>query len=192
MALTFDDGPSPWTPAIAEALERHGCRGTFFLNGAAVEQRPEAAAALAEAGHELGSHLWTHSDPVLQSRAEIRAEIDRTADAIRCATGLSPTLVRPPYCGAPDHVAAAVSRGGGLVVLRSVDPVDWRADSAQEVVERVLSAAGPGDIVCLHDGIAPGNRGSDSRAATVAAVEQLVPALIERGLPPVTVSQMLA
>lgn len=192
VALTFDDGPSNWTPAIANALEEHGCRGTFFLNGMAVEQRPELASALAEAGHELGNHLWTHSDPIGQSPSDLRAEIARTADAIRHATGSSPRLVRPPYCGAPRQVARAARRTGALVVLRSVDPEDWKAEGEDEIVERVLAAAGPGDIVCLHDGVAPNNRGTVSRAATVAAVRRLVPALLDRGLRPVTVSDLLA
>ena len=192
LALTFDDGPSPWTASIADALEEHGCRGTFFLSGTAVERRPEAVAALAEAGHELGNHLWSHSDPIRQSRAALRAEIDRTAEAIRRAAGSRPTLVRPPYCGAPRQVARALRRADALVVLRSVDPEDWKAETAEDIVERVLSAAGPGDIVCLHDGIAPRNRGTETRAATVAAVRQLVPALLDRGLRPVTISELLA
>jgi peptidoglycan/xylan/chitin deacetylase (PgdA/CDA1 family) len=193
IALTFDDGPSDWTAEIAAALEAQGCLGTFFLLGAAVEQRPEAVAALAAAGHELGNHLWSHADPLQQSRAEIRAEIDRTAAAIRDAAGASPVLVRPPFCNAPRGVARAAGRGGAaLVVMRSVDPADWSAGSPEQIVERVMSAAGPGDIVCLHDGVAPRNRGTDTRDATVTAVTQLVPALLDRGLQPVTVSELLA
>lgn len=193
VALTFDDGPSEWTGEIAGALEEHGCRGTFFLRGPAVEEHPDLVSELAGAGHELGNHLWTHSDPEQQSRSELRQEIDRTAAAIARIAGSRPALVRPPYCGAPHGVARAASRGGAaLVVLRSVDPEDWRAESADEIVEDVLAAVGPGDIVCLHDGVAPRNRGAETRAATGAAVAKLVPALIDRGLRPVTVSELLA
>ena len=192
VALTFDDGPAEWTAGIARALEAHGCRGTFFCLGEAVSRRPEVVAALADAGHELGNHLWTHADPESQSTEAIRAEIDRTAEAIRGACGTSPVLVRPPFCGAPRRVARSAGRGrAGLVVLRSVDPADWSSDSGPEIAERVLSAVGPGDIVCMHDGIAPGNSGTESRSQTLEAVEQLVPALLERDLRPVTVSQLL-
>jgi peptidoglycan/xylan/chitin deacetylase (PgdA/CDA1 family) len=194
VALTFDDGPSPWSAQIAAALEAHDCRGTFFLLGEAVEREPEAVAALVRAGHELGNHLWSHADPERQSRAELRAEIERTAAAIGAAAGAAPPrLVRPPYCGAP-HAVARAMRGarGTLVVLRSVDPADWSTDRADEIVERVLAKVGPGDIVCLHDGVAPHNTGTDTRAATAAAVAQLVPALLARDLRPVTVSELLA
>jgi peptidoglycan/xylan/chitin deacetylase (PgdA/CDA1 family) len=193
IALTFDDGPSPWTEQIARALEAHDCRGTFFLLGSAVAEHPHVVRQLAEAGHELGNHLWSHADPAAQSRADLRDEIRRAAAAIGDAAGVRPQLVRPPYCGAPEAIARAAGRGGAsLVVLRSVDPADWSAAGAAQIVERVLSAAQPGDIVCLHDGVAPGNTGTDSRAATVAAVQRLVPALLERGLRPVTVSELLA
>ncbi len=194
IALTFDDGPSQWTLEIARALEAHGCRGTFFLLGSAVEQQPEIVAALAASGHELGNHLWSHGDPERQSRSAIRAEIKRAAEAIMAAGGPCPRLVRPPYCGAPYSVAraAAGSAADPVIVLRSVDPADWRAESPAEIVGTILAKIKPGDIVCLHDGIAPNNKGSTSRSATAAAMAELVPALLKRGLRPVTVSELLA
>jgi len=193
VALTFDDGPSEWTAAIAGALEAHGARGTFFVLGPAAERHPDVLARLVRGGHEIGNHLWSHADPERQAPAELRAELDRTAAVVAAATGARPRLARPPYCGAPAKLAHAARRGGaGLIVIRSVDPEDWRAESAEAIVERVLADVGPGDIVCLHDGIAPGNRGTPSRAATAEAVARLVPALLERGLRPVTVSELLA
>ena len=193
VALTFDDGPSTWTPEVAAALERHGCLGTFFIRGEAVAETPEPAARLAAAGHELGSHLWSHSDPELQSVAELRDEIERTASAIGEATGVRPTLLRPPYCGAPHKVARAATRGGvDTVVLRSVDPADWSLESADEIFDRVMARVRPGDIVCLHDGMPAGSSGTSTRGPTAAAVARLVPALLERGLRPVTVSELLA
>jgi peptidoglycan/xylan/chitin deacetylase (PgdA/CDA1 family) len=193
VALTFDDGPSDWTAAVAAALEQHGCRGTFFVLGASLERRPDTVRALAAAGHELGNHLWTHTDPASQSRGELRREIDRTAAAIAGLSGRRPALVRPPYCGAPRRVANAASGGrASHVVLRSVDPADWRLESASQLVDLVLSSVRGGDIVCLHDGVSPRNSGAPTRAATAQGVALLVPALIERGLRPVTVSELLA
>lgn len=191
VALTFDDGPSPWTLDIARALEHHGCRGTFFLLGEAVERNPALVEALAAAGHELGNHLWSHADPERQSRSEIRAEIDRTAATIEAAAGAAPSLVRPPFCGAPRHVARAAGRRAKVIALRSVDPQDWATDSVDEIVQRVVTATGPGDVICLHDGIAPGNAGTGSRAPTAAAVARLVPELLARDLRPVTMSDLL-
>lgn len=191
VALTFDDGPSEWTAEIAAALEVHGCHGTFFALGAAVERDPERVAALAAAGHELGNHLYSHRDPLELTDDELRDELRRTEEQLRRAVRTVPRLVRPPYCGEPRRVARAAGRGR-LVVLRSVDPADWRATSADQVVDDVLAAIVAGDIVCLHDGVAPNNSGTRSRQPTVDAVAQLVPALLGRGLRPVTVSELLA
>lgn len=192
IALTFDDGPSHWTSEIASVFAEHDCHATFFLRGPAVEQRPEEVAALAAAGHELGNHLWSHSDASLQGRAEIGAELERTAEAICRAGGSVPDLVRPPYFKGPHEVAEA-AQGSAVraVVLRSIAVSDWNADSAEEIFDPVLAAAGPGDIVCLHDGISSDERDTDSREPTAEAVRRLVPTLLERGLRPVTVSELL-
>ena len=77
VALTFDDGPGACTAAIAATLEQHGCRGTFFVLGPAVEADPARVAALAAAGHEIGNHLWSHEDPATLSPATLRAEAAR-------------------------------------------------------------------------------------------------------------------
>jgi peptidoglycan-N-acetylglucosamine deacetylase len=192
IALTFDDGPSRWTKQVAATFERHGCRATFFLRGAAVEQRPRTVAALAKARHELGNHLWSHPNVSTLSPSEIRAEIERTADAIEAATGSRPHLVRPPYFSAPKETAEATGRlGAGPVVLRSIGSADWKAEAAEQIFAPILANAQAGDIVCLHDGISSDKRDSDSREPTVHAVERLVPALLERGLRPVTVSELL-
>ena len=192
IALTFDDGPSSWTAEIAGVFEKHGCHATFFLRGPAVEERPEAVIALAAAGHELGNHLWSHSNSTTLSRAELRTELERTTEAVEKAGGRRPDLVRPPYFKGPEQVAkAATGYGVRAVVLRSIAVSDWSANSAEQVYGPVMEQAGPGDIVCLHDGISSDKRDSDSRQPTVEAVRRLVPALLAQGLRPVTVSALL-
>ncbi len=192
IALTFDDGPSPWTAEIAAVFERHDCRATFFLRGAAVAERPQTVAALAAAGHELGNHLWSHSRSSDLSRAELRAEIGRTGRAIEAAGAPAPTLLRPPYIDGPRQLAeAAAGLGVRAVVTRSIGASDWAAIAVAQIVEPLLANARAGDIVCMHDGIAPGEGDSASRAPTAEAVATLVPALLERGLRPVTVSRLL-
>lgn len=193
IALTFDDGPSRWTPEIAAAFEEHDCQATFFLRGAAVDERPGVVAALAAAGHDVGNHLWSHADPATQTEEEIRAEIERTARAIVAAGAPRPRLVRPPYAKAPERVARAARRSGvRAIVLRSVGSSDWAASSAEEVLDPVLDSSEPGGIVCMHDGISPDERDSNSREPTATAVRQMVPALLARGLRPVTVSRLLS
>lgn len=192
IALTFDDGPSPWTAEVAGAFEAYDCHATFFLRGVAVEERPEAVAALAAAGHELGNHLWSHTDSSTLSRAEIRAELERTANAIEQVSGKRTRLVRPPYLKAPQEVATAARRSGvRMIVLASLTVSDWLAESPEQVFDPVLADAEAGDIVCLHDGISSDKRDTDSREPTAAAVKRLVPTLLHLGLQPVTVSELM-
>lgn len=192
VALTFDDGPSRWTPEVTAALDRLDARASFFMRGAAVEENPSLAADVARAGHDVGNHLWSHTDPGEQTREELADEISATADTIAAATGSAPWMVRPPYCGAPRAVARA-ARGTPTraVVLRSVDPEDWNLESADEIADRTLAEVVGGDIVCLHDGIPDQSSGTASRAPTLAALDRIVPGLRERGLEPVTLSRLL-
>ena len=192
IALTFDDGPSPWTAEIASVFDEHRCHATFFMRGPAVEQLPTRAAALAAAGHELGNHLWSHSDSTTLGRDELRLELRRTADAIREATGRHADLVRPPYLKGAEEVAeAAAGHGMRAVVLASVATPDWNGSAAEEIVDVVLASAGAGDVVCLHDGMSPDRPATETRRPTAAAVARLVPALLSHGLRPVTVSRLM-
>lgn len=192
IALTFDDGPSRWTADVAATFEKHACQATFFLRGGAVAERADTVAALSAAGHELGNHLWSHSDASTQGQAELREEIEGTDDAIVATGARAPSLIRPPYFSAPTAVAeAADGLAYTAVVLRSIGTSDWEADSAAQIVVPVLANARAGDIVCLHDGISSDKRDSDSRQPTVEAVRRLVPALRAQGLRPVTVSALL-
>lgn len=192
IALTFDDGPSRWTAQITNSFAENGCHATFFLRGVAVAELPETVASLAATGHELGNHLWSHTNAATQSRAELREEIERTTDAIEAAGAPRPRLLRPPYFSAPHAVAdAAAGTGITAVILRSIGSSDWEAKSADEIFAPVLANAQAGDIVCLHDGISSDKRDTDSRQPTVDAVRHLIPALLDRGLHPVSVSQLL-
>lgn len=192
VALTFDDGPSSWSSEIASTLESHGCQGTFFVLGPAIDRHPGDLADLFRGGHEIANHLWSHSDAATQTRSEIRAEIRRTAVAIRKVTGHRPRLVRPPYCKAAEAIAAAARWSGvQAIVQRSVGTGDWAASDPAEIWEPLLECVTAGDIIGLHDGVSPDERDTESRQVTAEAVKRIVPGLLERGLRPVAISRLL-
>jgi peptidoglycan/xylan/chitin deacetylase (PgdA/CDA1 family) len=193
IALTFDDGPSEWTPPILDALQAHGARATFFLLGEHVLRLPEIAARIARDGHEVACHGFDHADLALLPSETVRGKLGRAQEAISSATGVRPRLFRPPFATSSARVArAAAAVSLEPTILRDVDPADWRADDSATVASAVLDAVRPGSIVCLHDGVPQGNRGTSDRTVTIAAVEQLVPELQARGLELVTVSELLA
>lgn len=193
VALTFDDGPSEWTPAILDAFAKHGGKATFFVLGVSVEGREDILRRAAAEGHELANHAFSHADPTTLDDEILRAELECTSGILEQATGRRPALFRPPYA-AKDIRVARVARSVGLspTVLRSVDPADWRQTDSRPIVDGVLTAVIPGSIVCLHDGLPPHTtQGTVDRAPTVAAVPAILDGLHARGLAAVTVSELL-
>jgi peptidoglycan/xylan/chitin deacetylase (PgdA/CDA1 family) len=188
VALTFDDGPSESTPRLLEVLARHGAPATFFQCGANVERLPAVARAVREAGHEIGNHSHTH--PYFHFRRErfIEEELRRAQQAIRDSTGASPVWMRAPYGVRWFGLKEAQRRLGLTGVMWTVIGYDWKF-RADAIVRRVLSRAGNGSIICLHDGrrldVDPPVR------ETVEAVDRLIPAIRARGLRLETVSQLL-
>src|SRR6202035_2732618 len=100
IALTYDDGPNdPHTLRLLEVLARHDVRATFFLIGRYVQQRPEIARQIAEGGHIVGNHTFTHPLLIFKSAAEIRREFSDCGSALRDAIGEHSNLIRPPFGG---------------------------------------------------------------------------------------------
>jgi peptidoglycan/xylan/chitin deacetylase (PgdA/CDA1 family) len=181
IALSFDDGPSEWTEPILDLFARHGGHATFFVVGSAVAGRETTLARARTDGHELGSHTFWHPHALALADAVLREEIRRGAAALHP----DEKLVRPPYGEEPERFdRLAQELGLGPTVLWSIDPRDWEATDPEVIVDRVLAQAAPGAIVDLHDGRRP-------QKATVAALEVMLRTLLERGLWPVTVSELL-
>jgi peptidoglycan/xylan/chitin deacetylase (PgdA/CDA1 family) len=149
LALTFDDGPKPrLTRRVLDVLRNHQVRATFFLIGLNVRGNENVVRRIHSDGHEIGNHSWSHRKFSELSPREIEDEIARTQRAIT-ATGVpTPRLFRPPYGDFSPMVRNHVSL---TVVSWNVDPEDWRADHAKDVIKHVLDHARPGAIVDMHD-----------------------------------------
>jgi len=183
VALTFDDGPSADTPAVLDALARHGAQGTFFVLGAVVSGRAEVLRRMRAEGHEIANHGYAH-DRLAHRPLKTLREARRTSALVQRAAGVRPRHFRAPHGDASVATIAAARLAGLTTVAWDVDPRDWEAPGAQAIAERVLIAVRAGSIVDLHDG-----RGH--RQGTVAALDLLVPVLRDRGLQPVTLRMLL-
>lgn len=181
VALTFDDGPSVYTPRVLSILNRFRAHATFFEIGRQVGPLAATARAVIRDGDVIGDHTWSHPDLTVQNTA---AQVRPTQAAIHDATGFRPCLLRPPYGIAPVGVVGVVRSLGLLTIQWDVDPADWSRPGAAVIAQRVLSAVRPGSIVIMHDG------GGD-RSETVQALGTIVPTLLGRGYRLVTVPQLL-
>jgi peptidoglycan-N-acetylglucosamine deacetylase len=185
VALTFDDGPDPvHTPALLDALAELSAHATFFVLGRQVDAHPELARRIAREGHELGNHTYSHRYLPLRRSRTVARELAETDAAIQRATGVVPSLARPPYGGRSPRNVRAFDRSGKRTVLWDVNSFDWKGKTAQEIAARVLARVRPGSIILLHEA----RNGGD---ATVEAVRLLVPALRERGFELSTTSDTL-
>jgi peptidoglycan/xylan/chitin deacetylase (PgdA/CDA1 family)/glycosyltransferase involved in cell wall biosynthesis len=190
LALTFDDGPSNSTRELLDVLRRHRARATFFVTGQAVPGHEPLLRHMTTAGHEIGSHLASHTAPDLLSERQLRTELEQTATRIESAVSIPPRLVRPPYGSGAERLARVARQVGlGKVVLWSVDPRDWTEPKPRTTARRILDRARPGDIVLLHDRAS--SKGGERSRTTIASLEELIPALRERGYEFVTVSELL-
>jgi peptidoglycan/xylan/chitin deacetylase (PgdA/CDA1 family) len=187
VALTFDDGPNPpVTDRVLDVLDRYGVPATFFCVGLHAGAHRESLARMAEAGHGIGNHTWSHPFLPDLSPRELQVQLDRTDEVIDDVTGARPVrLFRPPYGSRSRDVVSVLGREGGpTVVLWDVDPSDWAMPGAPTIARRVLDQARPGSIVLMHDG------GGD-RSQTAEALPAVIEGLLERGCGFVRVDEMV-
>ena len=184
IAMTFDDGPSSAnTPRLLEILKQRNIKATFFLIGQNVASNPDIVRRILADGHEIGNHSWTHPQLSKLSDDRVTAEITKTQDAIKDASGFTPTILRPPYGAITARQREWIESQFGLsVILWSVDPFDWKRPGASVITQRILSQVRPGAIILSHD----------IHKQTVDAMPATLDGLIAKGYKFVTVTQLIA
>ena len=179
ISFTFDDGPLKGnTERVLAALEKNDARATFFMLGQNANYYPETVKKVLESGNEVSSHTWNHTYLPKLSAAQVRAQEDKTANAIYKACGSKPVSVRPPYGAINENVKQGIDTP---LILWSVDTLDWKTKNTDATVKTILKQAKDGDIVLMHDIHKP----------TVAAVEKVLPILKKKGYEVCTVSELL-
>ena len=190
LALTYDDGPNdPHTLHLLDVLAGHNVKATFFVIGKFVQERPDIVRALAEAGHVVANHTYTHPNLIFRSAAETRREIADCEAAVYDAIGSGARLFRPPFGGRRPATLRAIREAGYQPIMWSVTGYDWKATSANQIVEKVARQVNGGDVVLLHDG---GHKrlGTD-RSFTVRATDELLRRYLGEGYEFVTVPEMM-
>lgn len=153
MALTFDDGPDKaHTPRILDVLKAKQVRATFFVVGTHATRNPDVVRRIHREGHEIGNHSWNHANFTKLSPAAITRQVVDTQVAVMNAGVPAPQWFRPPYGAMNPAVKAHVNMP---LALWNVDPEDWGKKDKQAIKDHVISHAGRGRIVDMHDMHAP-------------------------------------
>ena len=149
VALTFDDGPrADTTSALLDGLLERGASATFFVVGQQVPCNEGLLKRMKAEGHQIGNHTYSHIRLRTADKDLVVEEIQKSEVLLRSAVGEGSFWLRPPY-GAIDRQRAALIKTP--MIYWSVDPQDWKLLDAQKVVDAVLCAVRPGDVILLHD-----------------------------------------
>jgi peptidoglycan/xylan/chitin deacetylase (PgdA/CDA1 family) len=178
VALTFDDGPSEYTPGFLDVLHRQGVPGTFFEVGQEMPGRESTMRRIMREGDEIGDHTMHHTEYPRY------ADIAPTATRIAAITHFKPCLFRPPGGAVDSSVVAAAAEAGMRTITWDVDPADWSTPGTSAIYSRIVDTAQPGSIVLMHDG-------GGNRSETLVALPRVIDTLRSRGYRFETVTQLL-
>lgn len=180
VALTFDDGPGSYEPIILDTLQKYNAKATFFVVGQNInDTTSQYLQREVSLGCEIGNHSYTHPNFQKCSTKKVKKEIEKTNEAVKKATGITPTISRAPYGGYLQRVKDAINMPQ---VVWNVDTLDWKYRDTERLVKYVLENAKDGDVILMHS----------IHKSTADGVERIVKGLQEKGFELVTVSELAA
>lgn len=184
IALTFDDGPGPYTPQVLSVLERMHVRATFFTIGKMLRYFGTSTVREIEDGDVIGDHTESHPELARLSRHDQFEELFEQIARVEILGGHRPVLFRPPYGSFNATTMKQLAKLHLLMVLWSVDTNDYLQPGVSTIVQRALEGAHPGAIILLHDA-------GGVRTQTIQALPLIIEGLRKRGYRLVTVPRLL-
>lgn len=185
VAITFDDGPDlVHTPRALDNLKKYGVKATFFLLGENVEKYPDVAKRIVAEGHVVGNHSYNHPNFSKVTQEEYHNQILKAGEIIKGIGGYFPKFIRPPYGFINEEQLKWATEQSFMTVQWSIDTLDWKGLSAEEITETVLANAFPGSVILQHtapDGMLQGS---------VEALDKMIPQLQSKGARFVTLPKM--
>ena len=186
IALTFDDGPHPvYTPQILDTLKEYGVHATFFLIGENAERNPELVRRILREGHEIGNHTYLHKNLKEHTSGGIYEEIALAEEVILRIADQRTKLLRPPGGLYDKLVCETAHRLDYDIILWTVDTLDWKHPTPEEIIAKVESSVQCGDIILCHDFI------GGAPSPTPEAIKKIIPDLLGQGYEFVSVSELI-
>lgn len=184
VALTFDDGPGPYTAELLDFLKEHHARVTFFLLGTNAARYPALVKRMDEEGHAIGNHSHNHPNLTALSAAGVSEQVAKCNAAINKAVGHNAVVMRCPGGSQNATVRQAVGGAGLPLIHWSLDTLDWKLRNKEKIIDRTFNEIGvkDGDIVLMHD----------IHRESVDAVKEMIVKLQADGYMLVTVPELLS
>lgn len=178
IALTFDDGPGPYTATLLDGLKERGVKVTFFMVGQNAKNYPETVRRIYTEGHQIAQHTYDHPTLSTKSDEQVRWQLDTTDDILNGHLGMNFNYaLRPPYGDYKSHTMEII---GKPAIFWSVDPLDWKYRNSDTVCRNIVSGAFDGAIILSHD----------IHATTVPGALNAIDQLMEQGYEFVTVNEL--
>jgi peptidoglycan-N-acetylglucosamine deacetylase len=184
VALTFDDGPGPYTPGVLGVLERYHVHATFFVIGKMLEYFSSSTVRAIEDGDVIGNHTEDHPYMAQLSAHDQQEQIAEQSARVEFVGGRRPVLFRPPYGSFNQTTFGLLKSNQLLMVLWSTDTDDFRQPGVETIVHNALEGARPGAIILMHDA-------GGTRDQTIAALPEIIKGIRAKGLRLVTVPELL-
>ena len=177
VALTYDDGPSIYTPRVLTTLKKNDAVATFFVVGNRVPTYSDTVKKAYDMGCEIGNHTYEHKSLPRLSEAGVKEQMSRTDEAVKKVTGQTTVIMRPTGGATNENVKKWVGKPS---IIWSIDTLDWKTRNADSTKRAVLNHVKDGEVVLMHD----------LYSATASASETIIPELVKRGYQLVTVSEL--
>ncbi|MCX7831444.1 MAG: polysaccharide deacetylase family protein [Actinobacteria bacterium] len=181
LALTYDDGPSIYTPILLNVLQKYHVKATFFVIGKHAERHPEILRQIAKQGHLIGNHSYSHLNLRKSSKYRIDFEVRKTEEIVKKYTGIKPSWFRPPMGIYDERLLQYLKSRNYKVSLWTIDTEDWKNQNADLIFSKVQRNLVPGAVVLMHDG-------GGSRKGTVRATEMIIKTALRKGFVFVTLA----
>ena len=149
IALTFDDGPHyKYTSLLLDGLKERNVKATFFVLGCNVEKNYSLLKRMADEGHLIGNHTYSHKNLYRLKETKIKEEIDKTNQIIEAITGKMPKYFRPSYGNYNGKILKVANMEA---ILWNVDSLDWKIKNSKRITYRVINKVNDGSIILMHD-----------------------------------------
>lgn len=175
VALTFDDGPSPYTPQVLAILKKYNIKATFFVVGTNAQKYPEYIKAIHNEGHVIGSHTQTHPMLTKISEKQLVTEISEPSQIVNNIIGIKPKCLRYPFGASNEHVRDEIRAYGMEPVPMGFNSFDYERPGTQKIIDWVLKNSYSKQVILMHDGY-------DKREQTVAALPVIIEGIKKKGL----------